>query len=213
MNKKILLGIAIVIVLAAAYLYVSQQKNKVSDNSDSTPAVSKIMGSESMRDLMAKGKPLQCEITQDNVKSKFYFADKNIRTNFVTTVDNKDNIGHMILVDNTTYTWMDGETKGFKMTTSPELNNEGQTNAQNNEQVNLDAKVDYVCSSWSKDKSYFELPAGIEFTDLSSFTQPKANASGETETKTPDLKAIQCAACDSVPEASRAQCKTSLACN
>lgn len=205
MNKKILLGIAIVILVAAAFLYVNQRKNQGSDYS--SPDVSKIMGSESMRALMAKGKPLQCDINQNEVKSKFYFSENNFRTNFVTVTEGKENIGHMIVKGDTSYTWMDGEATGFKMTANPELQVDAQANAQNNEKVDLDAKVDYECSSWKKDDSYFDLPPGVEFTDLSAMMNTKVEATGGT-----DLKAIQCAACNSAPAESRAECKKALNC-
>ncbi len=205
MNKKILWGVGIVIIVAAAFLYISQRKDKGSDYS--SPDVSKIMGSESMRELMAKGKPLQCDINQNEVKSTFYFSENNFRTNFVSVTEAKENIGHMILKGDTSYTWMDGETKGFKMTVNPELKADAQANAQNNEKVDLDAKVDYECSSWKKDDSYFELPPNVEFTDLSAMMNTKVEATGGT-----DLKAIQCAACNSAPEESRAECKKALNC-
>jgi len=198
-----MIGIGIIIILAAAYLFMNQ--NKVAPSNYSAPDVSKIVGSESLSALMAKGKPLQCDIVQDSVKSKFYIANKKIRTNFTTTTNGTQNIGHMIMKDNTSYTWMDGEAKGFKVSIDAAAQQQAQTQPQANQKVDLNSKVDYTCASWTNDDTYFNLPPNVEFTDLSATM--KIQTSGGA-----DLKAIQCAACDSAPAASRAQCKAALGC-
>ncbi len=211
MNKKALIAVAIIIVIAAAYLFINQNKSK-NDLAEGVPETrladdSEMSGNESLRALALRGKPLQCEIKQDaNTSGKFYIAGENMRSDFTTTIEGKTSTGHMIMVDNVSYTWMDNEKTGFKMAISESDKNEAESGAQKQEKIDIDSKVDYNCSSWSKNNSYFEVPSDVTFTDLSAMMN--TNASGGA-----DLKAIQCAACESAPAESRAECKAALACN
>ncbi len=212
MNKKALIAVAVIIVIAAAYLFITQDKDK-DEFAGKMPETrladdSQMVGNESLRALALKGKPLQCEVNQGSMNGKFFVDGKNMRSDFSTSLSGKTSTGHMIVADDTSYTWMDGEKTGFKMKLSAQEQASAESGAQKKEQVDLDAKYDYKCATWSKDSSYFEVPSGVSFTDISAMMNAGAKASGAT-----DLKAIQCAACDKVPAESQAQCKTSLGCN
>jgi hypothetical protein len=212
MNKKALIAVAVIIVIAAAYLFISQNKSK-DDSAAKVPETrladdSEMIGNESLRALALKGKPLQCEVNQGSMNGKFYVDGKNMRSDFSTTASGKATTGHMIVTNDTSYTWMDGEKTGFKMTLSAEQQASAETGAQKQEKVDLDAKYDYKCTSWSKNSSYFEVPSDVTFNDLSAMMNAGANASGSA-----NLKVIQCAACDKVPAESKAECKAALGCN
>jgi len=169
---------------------------------------SKMAGNESLRELVARGKSLQCEVVQGGVTSTFFLADKKMRSDFSTPVANKETRGHMIIKDDTSYTWMEGEKSGFKVTATEEQKKQAQEQAEKNGNVDLDAKVNYSCKNWSKDSSYFELPGDVDFKDLASMIPSAPTTPATPKTGTVD----KCAVCTSVPASAQAQCKASLGC-
>jgi len=213
MNKKILWIIVAVLVVAALFLFIrrdrffseSMPETKLADDSEmAAPA--------SLRDLVMRNRPMKCSVNEEANQGTFYIADKNMRGDFTSVSDGKSVSGHMIVKDNVSYTWMDGEKTGFKLAANEDLEVEASEGAQQKEQIDLDSKTNYDCDTWSKDNSYFDLPSGVEFTDLSAMMKTSVGAGAEAS-ETVDLKAMQCAACDSVPAESKAQCKSSLGCN
>lgn len=214
MNKNLIyIIIAVVIIGGGAFYFLNKDKastelmpsTQLADDSD-------MKGSSSLRDLVMRNRPMQCTVNESDSQGTFYVADKNMRGDYSMVNDGKTIVGHMIVKGDTSYTWTEGEKTGFKFTASSDTETESEVDnsAQKQEQVDLDEEVNYDCRAWNKDNSYFELPAGVEFTDFSAMMNINASGSGSGSV---DLKAMQCAACDSAPAESRAQCKAALACN
>jgi uncharacterized protein YxeA len=212
MNKNIIyIVIAIVIIGGGAFYFLNQDKaannalpgTQLADDSE-------MKGSASLRDLVMRNRPMQCTVNEADSQGTFYVADNNMRGDFTNTIDGKTMSGHMIVKGDTSYTWTEGEKTGFKFTASGEANVETENSAEQKTQVDLDEPINYDCRAWNKDNSYFEVPSDIEFTDFSAMMNPAASGSSSGGV---DLKAMQCAACDSAPAESRAQCKAALACN
>lgn len=213
MNKKVLIIVAVVIVVAAG-VYFSLGKNK-DGNKESTRLAddSKMAPTKSLKDLVLQGKAMKCSFKNENSEGTFYVADQKVRGDISASVNGKDFKNHTLIMDKTSYTWIEGEKKGFKMTVSdnaPQTQN--LTPTQKQEAVNMEAKMNYRCDDWSKDNSYFELPKDVSFSDLSSLIPnvniPSLNQPSNNVKK--DNPA--CAACDQAPAASRAQCKLALGC-
>ena len=121
---------------------------------------------------------------------------------------------HMIVDSETSYTWIEGNSTGFKM----ELNTapQGDQPAQG---VNVDEQLDYRCRTWSTDSALFNLPDNVEFKDFSAILPPAVNLGSDAKVPTAGsndsvtgANAQQCAACDSVPEPTRSQCRAALGC-
>ena len=174
-------------------------------------ASQKSTGQQSFRAL-ASGKPQKCEIkfSQENNQNQgtVYVANGKMRNDSTATVSGKTMVSHMILDNNTVYTWMEGQTTGFKMQAT--ATEEQKTDGQQKRPVDLDQKVDYSCEGWSVDGSVFVPPANITFTDFSSLI-PKIPAQNSAPAAG-NQNAAACAACDQVPASAQAQCKAALGC-
>lgn len=222
MNKKILIIVGVIIVLGLVAYFTMGKKEAPNQLASNTRLAddTNMAPNQSLKDLLLGGKALKCEFKDDKSASTFYMADQKVRGDVLINAEaNKTMKSHMIVIDKVSYTWVEGEKTGFKIAASESdvKNNSEANQAQNQEAVNLDKKMDYKCSNWSKDSSYFELPVGVEFKDLSSLLPsmtPKSPANNETNSPTDnkDLKNTQCAVCDSAPAESRAQCKAALGC-
>ncbi len=213
MNKKILWIVVAVVAIAIVFFFL-RRDSYFSDSMPETKLAddSEMAGAASLRDLVMRNRPMKCSVNEEANQGTFYIADKNMRGDFTSVSDGKSVSGHMIVKDNVSYTWMNGEKTGFKVAADESLEVEASESAQQKEQIDLDSKTNYECDSWSKDTSYFDLPSGVEFTDLSAMMNASVGAGAQTSGAV-DLKAMQCAACESVPAESKAQCKSSLGCN
>lgn len=129
-------------------------------------------------------------------------VDSNVKTGGRTMKHN------MIIVDETSYIWGDELPQGIKMSVTGML--QPQSNTNQSQSIDMTNEIDYSCEPWSFDESLFKLPSGIKFMDMSQMMKqitPSAGAPTGTEGNT-----SQCAACISLPEPSRTQCKTALGC-
>jgi hypothetical protein len=123
-----------------------------------------------------------------------YVASGKMRGDFSTVVNGQTNVAHMLIADNTMYTWIDGTDTGYKMSVEATAGDSGSQS-----QMDLNQPVDYDCGSWSPDQSAFNVPAGINFMTAGSFG-----------TGAPD--AAQCSTCDQLSGDAKAQCKAALKC-
>ncbi|MCX6793454.1 MAG: hypothetical protein NTY12_05580 [Candidatus Falkowbacteria bacterium] len=216
MNKKILIIIGVVVVIGLAVYFTMGKKeqpnqgainNRLADDSQMAPA-------KSLKDLLLAGKAMKCDYSDKGMTGTFYLADQKMRGNTKITADDKTIESHMIMVDKTSYTWTEGAKTGFKIVAS-EADVQNAKTTEQQESVSLDKAMNYKCGDWSKDNSYFELPAGVTFNDLSSMipsSTPKIPSTTTDSSEKDNLKTAQCAACDNVPAASQAQCKAALGC-
>ena len=168
----------------------------------------------SLKELMSGASSVRCEFSStedENISSGVvYAANGRARVDFSSTIKNQTTAGYMIMDDSMSYTWIEGESKGFKISTK--ATTPSQTNESSEKQFDPEKKIDYSCKNWSVDNSVFELPSSVEFTDLSAMMPSLEGGSEGSINSSGDLKAAQCAACDQAPEASRAQCRVALGC-
>lgn len=208
MNKGVIIVavIGILLVLAAgAYLRTKAVAN-FSQTPLPTATSDENSNKKSLRDLMSLADNQQCTFTdtQSTSSGTIYIASGKARGDFETTAAGTSIKAHMIVDSEDVYVWMDGATDGFKTSFSASEN----IATQVQESVDLNQKVDYNCTGWSANQTFFELPANISFKDYSSLMQPSGSENPGTPTKEQ-----QCAVCDSLPASSVSQCKTALGCN
>jgi hypothetical protein len=156
----------------------------------------------------------------------FYLANKKMRGDYSVSNGSQVMMGHMVLDNDTTYSWFDGQPMGFKMMNSTEVNTNTSTAAEQSFDPNK--MMGYKCEGWSADGSKFVLPANVQFNDFGTGSvAPSLPINGSTGAGSvggsagADVNAggsvsgsaTQCAACDQVPESYRAQCRSSLGCN
>jgi hypothetical protein len=216
MNKSLLITIIVIVILGiggvAAYALMSKPATKntanpmlqqTSENVQSQP--------KSLRELMTSAQNQECSFTDTETGSNgnVYIGVGQVRGDF-NSISNGSTVGsHIISTGEDVYVWMDGQQNGFKISLSA-LSNTGLQDAST-KAVDPDKKVDYSCNSWTVDSSKFALPT-IEFADYSSML-PSGLVQQPQTTGTQDAKAAQCAACNSLPESSKAQCLQALSCN
>jgi len=189
-NKKflpIVLVVGAVVVLAiGAFAFFGMNKG-------SLPGVVKesvTSGGNSLRGLLTSGSNQQCSFKDEDSEGTVYVAAERMRGNFTTTVDGKTTVAHMIIDNNTMYNWVDGENTGFTFAFDPEdadvEEGEADTPTQSDESVDLDKEVDYNCSPWSVDNSFFTPPADVDFQDFSSMMPQGAEVPQGTDFTPPE---------------------------
>jgi hypothetical protein len=185
-----------------------------------------------MKELFASGAAQKCTFEQKvgDMESTgvVYIGNGKMRGDFESKSPAGVVQSHMIIRDNANYVWSDeGGGQGMKMAmTDGEVQAQENTNQQN-QAVDWNQALGYECTSWGASESVFTLPQGVEFTDLSAMMKqmPKAGAgkmmgaqeemmgNAEAGGSAGGYKAMQCAACDSAPDAdSKAQCKAAIGC-
>ncbi len=194
MNKGIIAAIIAVIVIGIG-IYMAMNAPGSAPQEQATATSSPA----TLRELAASGTPQKCTFTSANSTSgTMYVAGGKVRGDFSAQVNGSAIMGHMIVMDNTSYVWMDGMSQGFKNSFDASA-----TTTTGSQGVNPDERVSYSCSSWSTDPSLFALPASVTFSAISS-TSVKAGAGAV---------GASCGQCDLIPDAaSKAQCKAALHC-
>lgn len=188
-NKNLLIGVVLLLVLGVGGYFFMNKK----------PAAIVTSVPTSLKDLLAANLPQKCTFPEGTV----YISGGKFRGDFSSDVSGKAVVSHMISDSKTSYIWTDGEKQGFKMTITDEAKSqaESQTEVDKNG-VDVNAKLDYKCSTWLPDASLFNTPAGVEFTDFSALTAPAAAGSNS----------VQCAACASLTGDDKTQCLAVLNC-
>lgn len=119
----------------------------------------------SLAELMAGGAAQKCTFDDTMAGSPtsgtVYVGGGKVRTDFTSTQDGKTMSGHMVTDGTTMHTWIDGMSRGFKMS------NIASQGAEVPEQsFDVNKKVDYRCEAWTVDASVFALPEGVTFQDM-----------------------------------------------
>ncbi len=176
MNKKIAIGIAVVILLAGgAYYFQSQNKTKVSDDgqmsSEKNGAGNSI--AESIRDMMNRGAVLECTYEANGEKTTAYIKGKSVRSTSAIGNDPKAP-NNFLYVDSKIYFWNDTTKEGMFMT-APEQKADSQPKT-NETQFDKDINTDIVgqleqyknsCKPSSVSDSLFTVPSNVKFQDFS----------------------------------------------
>lgn len=223
MNKNILIIFGIIALLllgVGGYVLMSKKAvpttpNTVSQQTETTPSEQQTASSnqKSMKDLLLAGVSQKCTYKDklDNVdmSGTAYVASGKMRTDFTSTTSGKTMTGHMIVDGTTSYTWIDGQTSGFKMKFDPNQTTPSTTTDQKQQSVDPNKAIDYSCSVWVVDGAQFTPPSNVNFTDYSSIVTPPT---GGTTTPSTSGSSAACSACNSLSGEQKTQCLTALKC-
>ena len=215
MKKNSLLiisGIVLLLLVAGGSYFVMSKKTSPA-GSPQVPSIDADSdeGSiqSSLKDLLAKGIAQKCTFSDklegSDISGVMYMANSRMRGDFNSVISDKTLTSHMILKDNTSYTWQAGENSGYMMKNDPEKTAE--TNEETPEQAfDPDKVVDYKCSAWIVDNSLFDPPSDVKFSDFSSMMEkPTGQTPGKT---TPDA----CSTCDNLSGEAKSQCLSVFKC-
>lgn len=201
------------IIIIGVGVYVFLGSKGASQQAGNETSTSQSNSGSSLSSLVAAGQPVTCTFATTtatgSTNGTMYIANGMVAGDF-TTVDSKAGSinSHMIVRDSTNYMWTSMSTQGFKSTVTPGQPASGQTQG-----VYYNAQVDYSCQPWTADAAKFNLPANISFVSTASFVPPQqgAGATGAGGSASPGSNA-QCAACNQLTGAQKAQCLAALQC-
>lgn len=219
-NKKIIASVLLLIL--AIVLFLLFKKNPV-DSSTSSQSDSMLpkattndsdssIFSGSIFDLAKSGGNVMCSYETEDEKYKMtgksYISGKKMRMISTTTLAGQPPVeSHMISDGEWFYSWSNAMPQGMKMKISEiEKSTAPTTPGDQSAQVDkLKQDYDFECNKWNPDNSMFDLPANVEFMDVSQFMKPQSD-----QGTTPSA----CAACNYMQDADqKAECLASLNCN
>lgn len=172
---------------------------------------------ETMKDLMARGKSMKCTYTQKiddggTASGVIYMADKNARTE-ITVSEKAGHTAKMYAIINKdwVYSWTEGSSTGFKMTTEASELSEKQEETV----TDLSKEIDFECKSWKKDSSKFKTPSNVKFDDMSEMIKNLGDVNFEEEAKNAEDEGNKfiCELCKMVPAEEQAECLGDVVCD
>ena len=213
--------VATVVVVSAGYSLLGGNKseqgnNEMSNNSNFENSVKDTSSEtsenndnkdgnyyETMTDLMARGKSVKCTYTQEvegggTAAGVVYMADKKARTE-ITVNEDSGRAGKMyaIIDHEWTYSWVEGSSKGYKMTLeASELDKK-----QKEDVSDLAKEIDFKCKSWKKDSSKFKVPSNVVFENLTEMIEDMGdfNIAEEVENAEAQANEFLCNHCKNAP--------------
>ncbi|MEK7180440.1 MAG: hypothetical protein AAB706_03105 [Patescibacteria group bacterium] len=179
MNKLALtyLTLGVVVIGAIAFVTITNKPTTstqlIGTETNNEASVIMAGGKVSMKDLIVGGKAQQCLISSSNEFSQssgvVYVANGKVRGDFDSLSQGVQVQSHMIVDGDYSYIWTSESNQGFKTKIDASTTNSAsQTNQQG---IDYNQQMDYACSPWSADASFFVLPKGIIFTDLAEMMQ------------------------------------------
>lgn len=130
-----------------------------------------------------------------------------MRSDYASKTGGQTIIGHMVISDNKSYIWMDGQSMGYMMAFDP--NNTPEAAPTGTQSVDVNKLIEYNCSGWTSDNSVFTPPSNVKFQNLGEVKTPTSS----TGVKTTAAPQNQCAACGYLTGDDKTQCRTALKCN
>lgn len=226
MNNKITLAVIIILLLLGGGYMLSQQMKKTQPVKNAMMQKQTNDGSmmTSIKDLLGSGKNQVCTFEDSNEtvgtsKGTTYIANGKMRTDFSgTDAKGKPYDGSMINDGMYMYTWTSTPPQGMKIKITAEMEKQIQESEQTqNVAVDPNRNMKYSCDTWNGDAAKFTPPANVQFTDFSAQLEEmkKLQPSGAMRgpgTENTDMKAAQCAACDSLEGDQKTSCQTALQC-
>lgn len=229
MSAKMIAGVvAVVAVAGGAYVFMgsgnapqgAQQKEAgstenamESETERASEAEVPSSGRGSFEELLRLGGNATCEFAYSEPESgaqidgTVYVADDGelFRGDFTMEHQGMAYDTHVIRDGSKGYTW--SETPYGSMALEFDIQDDDDLFKSNDEGgLDYDQEFEYSCERWSVNSSFFTPPSEIEFTNMTAQMNAMQQGSG-------DVRAMQCAACDNIPDAnSKAQCKAQLGC-
>lgn len=174
MNSKVIIAIvtAVIIIGGGIALYMANSSNTEQSQTKKTETTNET--ETSLSALLEKSEPRKCtysgEVKSGEYSGTAYFSsDKQMRNDYESTTNGKTRSGSMIITGDTQYFWNAETKKGFK--TAIKADDSQQTNTEENDSVDTNAKFTFKCSDWSVDDTMFTPPSDVNIQDLTQVMQ------------------------------------------
>lgn len=201
--KNIILGlISVTVITSIVYFAPSRVKeNPIASEAKKTSVESllKMTGSQ------------KCTYSLDvegiKTSGTVYINNGNMRADSKTFVQGKEIESHVILISETVYAWGAGMAQGVKMNIKG-MKEQAMQQPNAAQSFDMTKEMNYSCTPYTYDASYFTPPTTISFMDVSQMMNQKIN---KVQSGTNTINSA-CDACNSAPESARAQCRAALRC-
>lgn len=205
-NKKLIIVVAVVVLLVGGFGLFKVFSKSGKNTNTSQNKTSESNSPKSLKDILSLGIAQKC--TYDG--GVIYINGSKFRGDFESISQEKTVKSHMIVDNNTSYVWTEGSTAGIKMAFENSDIKEGKSVESGNQNTNFDASapLNYSCSAWIVDGSYFELPKGVAFSDMTTLFAPQPSSAGASGTPN-----SQCSYCGMLAGEEKSECLSSLNCN
>jgi hypothetical protein len=200
-NKKFLpLAVVGVVLLLGLGAFAVLNMNKGALPGSVSEKVSS--GQNSIKDLLSSGSSQECTFKDNESGNEgiVYVAGGKMKGNFTTNVEGQSAVSNVIVNENVMYSWMEGQTTGYRFAFDPEDVEEARQEAEQGS-VNLNEEVDMSCKPWMGGSNEFDPPSDVNFQE---FSVPTSGA------QMPN--ASNCSACDYLSGESKTQCLQALNC-
>ncbi len=213
MDKKVIAGIVVAVLVVGGGIFAASNNSQSTTTPSSAPQQAQTASDQkSLKDLIVSGQSVSCKFsdTESGSEGVMYISSGKSRGDFSTSSQGQVMKTHMIFDKESSYMWMDNSTTGYKMSLSAAKPSGTQNNSQG---MDPDKKMDYKCDPWTADSSMFDLPKGVTFSAMGAMmAAPSGSVTGTQVTGTQNSNDSQCAACDSAPADTKAQCRAALNC-
>ena len=217
MNKKVLITVAVLLFLGiggyAAYTNFKSSSSTKVETAETANKPDDANKPASLKDLLTKGVAQTCTYSSDSGRGTVYVSGGKVRGDFDVTADGQTSKSHMIVMDNTSYIWTDGQKAGFKTSFDASATPVAGANGSTATKSGFDpsSMADYKCGTWVVDSSMFALPSGVTF---STFAMPSAVSptGSDTPGKPATDNSQQCAYCNALSGSDKTQCLNALNC-
>ncbi len=170
------LVLAVIIVLGVSYFFLkdggSADNVVVSYNVEEAGSADKSSGVEmitgSLKDMIARGSGLKCSYEIDGNVYEGYIKGANYKGSIDTA---EGQMGQVIVKDNCSYTWIEGQSQGIKACYDESEIESGGQGSDVWKQVDYGGDVVYNCESYNISESMFNLPSNVEFVDVNSMME------------------------------------------
>jgi hypothetical protein len=216
--KNIILGLASVAILAGGVVYITSTSSLKKDADTQTAEVKKTT-IESLLSMAGSQKcTFQAEAAGVKTSGTIYLHQGAMRADTKVFVNNIDTEAHTILTGNTAYMWGSAMPQGVKMNIA-KFKEQSVKQPKESQSFDMTKEMNYSCSGWSYDASYFTVPSNVTFMDINQMMQgkmggsvPNGTAASMNTGANVNTANTGCDACNQVPEGARAQCKAALNC-
>lgn len=184
MKKVLVIGVVILVVAAAGAAYYFSADNEL------------VMA----RRALAGNGAVTCDFVdpENGDEGKFYVRDGHMRTSMVSpavTTDifsetsGEDVMTHLLLKDDTSYIWSEGESEGFKFTEGAGGQDEASTplrDYEDEEKFKSEYEENQVSCNKGADADLFELPGDVEFVDFNELLNEQFGDMGADAQEVPE---------------------------
>lgn len=215
-NKTIVLVLCGILFLGAAWWFFAPKSDNLNEGKTNEPSGERNVDESNgifdgtLSDLLDANNPVKCiaEVTLEGAThtQTIYSDGQNLRTEMLMTIEGVKNNIYAVVKDGWQYAWMESDMPGaMTMGTKIKIENVDTADmeefSQENQTIDMNQTMRFSCDPWQVDQSKFDLPADIEFQDISQMMQ---SITGEEGMDSQD----PCAICEMMPsEDLKIQCQ------